>query len=80
VARRIDGETIDLLKTMDERALMQRVNHEGALCGGPAVAILLSACKQNGAANVALTRYATSGDIEGKRDSVVGYGGLTIPC
>ncbi len=78
-ARKADHKTIDVIKTMDEKALMARVVGEGALCGGPAVAILLSACKKNGAKKINLVRYATSGDIEGKRSSVVGYGGFTVP-
>ncbi|MBI5178954.1 MAG: AmmeMemoRadiSam system protein B [Nitrospinae bacterium] len=78
VTRKLDTATIEVMETMDGKKLMDRVKHEGALCGGGAVAAVMAACKANGAKELKLVKYATSGDIEGKRDSVVGYGGFTI--
>jgi AmmeMemoRadiSam system protein B len=49
-----------------------------SMCGfGPAVA-MLTACKQLGAKSVELIKYATSGDVSGDREMVVGYAGLAI--
>jgi hypothetical protein len=46
------------------------------MCGlGPAVA-MLTALQTIGARKAELVRYATSGDISGERDAVVGYAGM----
>lgn len=78
VARRLDGLTIETMQRMDIEGMMERVERDGALCGGSSVAAAMLACEKNGADRARLVRYATSGDIEDKRDSVVGYGGFTI--
>jgi len=44
---------------------------------GPAVAMLTAAVKL-GAKNAELVEYATSGDISGDLDHVVGYAGIAI--
>jgi AmmeMemoRadiSam system protein B len=49
-----------------------------SMCGfGPAV-VMLTAAKQLGATSGELVRYATSGDISGDRDLVVGYAGIIV--
>jgi len=49
---------------------------EISMCGlGPAVA-MLTAVRAMGAKNAELVRYATSGDVSGDRDAVVGYAGM----
>ncbi len=46
------------------------------MCGlGPDVA-MLTAVRAMGAKNAELVRYATSGDVSGDRDAVVGYAGM----
>ena len=48
------------------------------MCGfGPAVA-MLTAAKKLGATTADLVKYATSGDISGERDAVVGYAGIVV--
>jgi AmmeMemoRadiSam system protein B len=48
------------------------------MCGfGPAVA-MLTAAKCLGATSAELLKYATSGDISGDRDTVVGYAGIIV--
>ncbi|PYX47577.1 MAG: AmmeMemoRadiSam system protein B [Acidobacteria bacterium] len=48
------------------------------MCGfGPAVA-MLTAAKRLGATRAELIKYATSGDISGDRQMVVGYAGITV--
>jgi AmmeMemoRadiSam system protein B len=78
VARKLDTETLGLIKRMDVEAIMDRVECRGALCGGAPVAATLMACEKNGATEARLARYATSGDIENKRGAVVGYCGFSI--
>jgi AmmeMemoRadiSam system protein B len=49
-----------------------------SMCGfGPAVA-MLTAARQLGAKSAELVKYATSGDISGDRDRVVGYAGVVV--
>jgi MEMO1 family protein len=48
------------------------------MCGfGPAVA-MLTAARQLGAKSAELVKYATSGDVSGDRDMVVGYAGIAV--
>jgi AmmeMemoRadiSam system protein B len=48
------------------------------MCGyGPAV-VMLTAAKKLGATQAELVRYATSGDVSGDRDMVVGYAGIAV--
>ena len=48
------------------------------MCGfGPAVA-MLTAAVQLGATRAELVRYATSGDVSGDRNMVVGYAGVIV--
>ena len=44
---------------------------------GPAVA-MLTAAKLRGATKAELIKYATSGDVSGERDMVVGYAGVAV--
>ena len=48
------------------------------MCGYAATTAMLVAMRDLGAKEVELVRYATSGDITGDRDEVVGYAGLII--
>ena len=48
------------------------------MCGfGPAIA-MITAAKAMGAKSAELIRYATSGDVSGDRDAVVGYAGIAV--
>lgn len=76
--RDIDGETIEIIKSLDYDLLMNMAGIEKRLCGTAAVAVAMATCRQNGARKAELIKYATSGDIEGKKDSVVGYAGFLI--
>jgi hypothetical protein len=49
-----------------------------SMCGfGPAVA-MLTAARQLGATAAELVQYATSGDVSGDHDTVVGYAGIVV--
>ena len=76
--REIDSGTIEIVRRLDSDALLEKVKSDQSMCGGAAVAVAMSACRKNGASRADLVKYATSGDIEGKRDSVVGYAGFMI--
>lgn len=79
VTRVKDGKAIEAILALDPRGLFDVVmNEEISMCGfGPTVA-MLTAAKQLGATRAELIKYATSGDVSGDRDMVVGYAGIMI--
>jgi AmmeMemoRadiSam system protein B len=64
---------------LDPRGLYETVHQANiSMCGyGPAV-VMLTAAKKLGATQAELVRYATSGDVSGDRDMVVGYAGIAV--
>ena len=76
--REIDSGTIETVRRLDSHALLEKVRSDQSMCGAAAVSVAMAACKINGASRAELVKYATSGDIEGKRESVVGYAGFRI--
>ena len=74
-----DAKAIEPMIALDARRLYDvvRVQHI-SMCGfGPAVA-MLTAAKRLGATQAELVKYATSGDISGDFDRVVGYAGIIV--
>ena len=75
-----DRRAIDRILAIDARGLYDTVrNEEISMCGYPAAVAALVALKDLGAKEAKLVRYATSGDISGDRDEVVGYAGIVFP-
>jgi AmmeMemoRadiSam system protein B len=74
-----DQRALEKILTLDARGLHEVVTQqEISMCGyGPAVAMLTAASKL-GAKSAQLVKYATSGDVSGDRDMVVGYAGVVI--
>lgn len=79
VTRVKDGKAIDRLLALDPRGLFDVAMREDiSMCGlGPAV-VMLTAARRLGAKSAQLARYATSGDVSGDRDRVVGYAGILL--
>lgn len=79
VTRVKDRRAIDQVLALDARALYDTVReHNISMCGyGPTIA-MLTAAKLLGAEKAELVKYATSGDISGDRDWVVGYAGMLV--
>ncbi|HUC28355.1 MAG TPA: AmmeMemoRadiSam system protein B [Candidatus Acidoferrum sp.] len=79
VTRIKDQQAIERILSLDPRGLYDVVTQQDiSMCGfGPAVA-MLTAGRQLGAKSAELVKYATSGDISGDRDAVVGYAGVVI--
>ena len=79
VTRVKDHNAIEPIMRLDTRALYDVVTQQHvSMCGcGPAVA-MLTAAKKLGAISAELVKYATSGDISGDRDLVVGYAGVIV--
>jgi AmmeMemoRadiSam system protein B len=79
VTRAKDRKAIDAILRLDPRGLYDTVRRECiSMCGyGPVVAMLVAA-SDLGAEGAELVRYATSGDINNDRESVVGYAGILV--
>lgn len=79
VTRVKDHSAIESILALDARALYDVVTQKNiSMCGfGPAVAMITAACKL-GAKSAELIKYATSGDVSGDREMVVGYAGIVI--
>jgi MEMO1 family protein len=79
ITRVKDHKAIDRVLALDPRGLWEVVmNEEVSMCGfGPAIS-MLTAAKKLAATSATLVKYATSGDISGDRDQVVGYAGMFV--
>jgi MEMO1 family protein len=79
ITRVKDHSAIEPILALDARALYDVVTQQNiSMCGfGPAVA-MLTAAKKLGATSAEVVKYATSGDISGDRDLVVGYAGIVV--
>ena len=74
-----DRKAIDKILALDTAGLYDVVLKERVtMCGfGPAIAMITAATAM-GAKSAELIRYATSGDVSGDRDAVVGYAGIAV--
>ena len=77
--RRKDQKTIDRMLALDAHGLYDTCRDEQiSMCGlGPAVA-MLTALNALGVKKSELVKHATSADVSGDRDQVVGYAGMTF--
>ena len=74
-----DLKAIDKILALDAPGLYETVINESiSMCGfGPAVA-MLTAAQRLGATKADLIQHATSGDVSGDREMVVGYAGISV--
>jgi len=79
ITRVKDQKAIEKILALDPHGLYEVVTDENiSMCGyGPAVA-MLTAAKHLGATKAELVKYATSGDVSGDREMVVGYAGMIV--
>ena len=79
ITRQKDARAIDRILALDPRGLYDVVRRENiSMCGyGPAVTMLVAA-KALGATRAELVRYATSAEVSGDYDRVVGYAGIVV--
>ena len=79
VTRAKDHRAIERILTLDARGLFDVVKQQNiSMCGfGPAVA-MITAARELGAKSAELVKYATSGDVSGDRNMVVGYAGVVV--
>ena len=77
ITRGKDRLAIDRILAIDPRGLYDTVRKEGiSMCGYAAAVAGLVALNVLGAKEGNLVRYATSGDVSGDREQVVGYAGI----
>jgi AmmeMemoRadiSam system protein B len=79
ITRVKDRKAIERVLALDARGLWQVVmNEDISMCGfGPTI-VMLTAAKLLGATSATLVKYATSGDVSGDYESVVGYAGIIV--
>jgi AmmeMemoRadiSam system protein B len=79
VARQRDKKAIDRILDLDPKGLYETVRREGiTMCGYLPVTVMLFAAKALGAQSARLVKYATSGEVSGDYESVVGYAGVMV--
>jgi AmmeMemoRadiSam system protein B len=79
ITRVKDRKAINQVLALDARGLYSVVRQERiSMCGfGPATAMLIAA-RQLGASKAELIKYATSADVSGDFERVVGYAGIAV--
>lgn len=74
-----DRKAIEKILALDAPGLYETVMNESiSMCGFGPVVVMLTAANQVGAQKAELVQYATSGDVSGDREMVVGYAGIII--
>jgi AmmeMemoRadiSam system protein B len=74
-----DQLAIDRVLALDANGLIEVcAHHRISMCGVLPSAIAITACKALGAKKATLVQHATSGDVSGDDDAVVGYAGFLI--
>ncbi len=79
ITRIKDSKAIACVLALDPKGLYETVRREQiSMCGYAPAVVMLTAAARLGATYAELVKYATSGDISGERDMVVGYAGMIV--
>jgi AmmeMemoRadiSam system protein B len=79
ITREKDRLAIERILALDPRGLWGTVRDRGiSMCGYAPTVSILTAAKWRGATRADLVSYATSGDVTGDYEAVVGYAGIVI--
>ncbi len=79
IAKMLDAEILRRIEAFDPQGVLQAEEEgKGFACGKAAVAAVLWAAQDLGANSVKVLHYATSGDVTGDYDRVVGYGAAVV--
>jgi len=79
ITREKDRKAIDRILALEPRELFDTVRNESiSMCGYGAAVAMLIAARALGATHADLVRYATSGEVNGDLQEVVGYAGIVI--
>lgn len=79
VAERRDAQVIDRIEALDSDGLLDVVERENvSMCGYGPTAAVVAASRDRGATGGRCLQYATSGDVAGPAEEVVGYCSATL--
>ena len=79
VAKEKDEMALARVVEVDPEGLLDVVSREGiSMCGAAPAAAMLFAARELGATCAETVEYATSGDVTGDTDSVVGYAAVAV--
>jgi AmmeMemoRadiSam system protein B len=79
LARKKDSKAIDRILSLDPEGLYEIVEKERiSMCGYIPVTIMLYAAEALGARSARLIKYATSAEVSGDYEHVVGYAGIVL--
>jgi hypothetical protein len=74
-----DFKAIKEIQSLNEEGLFEVINkYDISMCGYAPTIVMIKACKVLGAKQARLIKYATSGEVSGDFDHVVGYAGIVI--
>lgn len=78
-AKRLDASALEAVTRLDGPGLYEVVRRQGiSMCGVLPMALGLMAAVELGATRAEVAAYATSGDVSGDFDQVVGYAGVLV--
>jgi len=76
-AKRKDSAAIDKISNMDSKLFYDTISRKNvSICGSGPIAIVIEVCKKLGINRGKLLKYATSGDVSGMNEQVVGYASI----
>jgi MEMO1 family protein len=79
ITREKDNKAIEKILKLDPVGLWDVLRSEDiSMCGYAPTIAMLTAAKELGAREARLVRHATSADMGGDKDSVVGYAGIIV--
>ena len=74
-----DGDLVNKIEQLDGKALLETVvNENRTMCGASAVATTIVASIHLGAKNGTCLKYATSYDVRGSSEAIVGYASISL--
>jgi len=78
-AENVDKQAINAILEFNPKILYDMIYRQNlTMCGPGPITAMLIACKTLGAKKAELLKYATSGDVSGMYDQVVGYASIAI--
>jgi AmmeMemoRadiSam system protein B len=79
VAKKLDAEILRRIEALDAEGIIKADEEQvGFACGRGAIAAVLWAARQLGANQACVLHHATSGDVTGDFERVVGYGAAVV--
>ncbi|MBE3092734.1 MAG: AmmeMemoRadiSam system protein B [Chloroflexi bacterium] len=78
-AENFDKQAINAILEFNPKKLYDMIYHQNlTMCGPGPITVMLIVCETLGAKKAELLKYATSGDVSGMLDQVVGYASIII--